>query len=538
MLVLIVLGISNQVYSQNGWLNKKGEVRFGGPQKDEFTCMVKTEDGGYLFGGYSDSPIGSHKSQGSLGWDYWIVKTDANFNRLWDKTYGGTQSDYLYEIVGGSNGTFFLVGVSDSPKSGNKGIDLKGTSDIWCVKIDQNGNKLWEEALEGNATGADRFISGAIGTRRGEYNEVYVLYNLVIPQNKQIGCRIVRFTEDPNAQQQVWYSSDSYNNSLEEYHDIVYWQSGTDLKGFVIGGSKEENGNKQFFTRWLKWGTNNDLVSDYTTIYRGNDLDVLTNIVSTSDGGYLLVGISESEKGLDKSNPLCGSRDGWVIKISSTGTKLWDRTYGGPQIDNLTTVVESIYRDGFYLGGTSNSYSGCHKGKNTRGGYDFWALKIDNWGGITAENTFGGSGNDELWDIEIASDGSCLLAGLSNSEVSGEKELYPLGATDFWMIKASISLVGLEESNFSDEKGVISVYHDQTKSSISIKLNDALVISEPMTLEVTNVLGQVVYQQNQTKSDFSSNHLEIQSLNFPAGVYHLRLNHGNESYVEKFIIER
>ena len=68
-------------------------------------------------------------------------------------------------------------------------------------------------------------------------------------------------------------------------------------------------------------------------------VDDLRSIVPSADGGYLLGGRSDSGLGADKSEVSRGNRDYWVVKIDAAGNKLWDKTFGGTNDDNLITIA-------------------------------------------------------------------------------------------------------------------------------------------------------------------------------------------------------
>ena len=101
-----------------------------------------------LLAGYSESNASGEKSANSKGsYDYWIIKIDANGNKLWDKTIGGGKNDYLRAITKTDDGAFLLTGYSDSNGTGDKTQPSQGGTDYWVVKIDANGNKLWDKTF-------------------------------------------------------------------------------------------------------------------------------------------------------------------------------------------------------------------------------------------------------------------------------------------------------------------------------------------------------------------------------------------------------
>ena len=83
------------------------------------------------------------KSEASKGnADFWLVKINAYGTKLWDKTLGGSSLDALATIIPASDGGYLLGGYSDSPISGDKSQNTKGTYDYWLVKINDAGAKV------------------------------------------------------------------------------------------------------------------------------------------------------------------------------------------------------------------------------------------------------------------------------------------------------------------------------------------------------------------------------------------------------------
>ncbi len=109
--------------------------------------------------------------------------------------------------------------------------------------------------------------------------------------------------------------------------------------------------------------------------FGGSDADNLQTLIATSDGGFLLGGYSSSPQGGDKSKNSRGKDDFWVVKVDATGRKLWDKTFGGSDLDRLNTLVATL-DGGFLLGGRSSSPQGSDKSENSRGKDDFWVVKI------------------------------------------------------------------------------------------------------------------------------------------------------------------
>ncbi|CAN5738190.1 hypothetical protein BH10BAC2_BH10BAC2_35110 [soil metagenome] len=131
--------------------NKLWNKLYGSKFSDFATSIAPTSDGGYIIGGYSNSPAGFNKSGAFVGvTDYWIVKIDSLGNQQWDKTIGGTKGDYLTSIKQTVDNGYLLSGYSSSGISGIKTEAAKGKDDIWLVKLDNTGNFLWDKTLGGD----------------------------------------------------------------------------------------------------------------------------------------------------------------------------------------------------------------------------------------------------------------------------------------------------------------------------------------------------------------------------------------------------
>src|SRR6187397_2897138 len=124
----------------------------GGSGDDILLSVQQTSDNGFILGGRSQSSISGDKTEDNKGLhDYWVVKLDANGNKLWDKTFGGSADDFLQSVKQTIDGGFILGGWSLSTISGDKTENSKGESDYWVVKIDVNGNKIWDRTIGGNS---------------------------------------------------------------------------------------------------------------------------------------------------------------------------------------------------------------------------------------------------------------------------------------------------------------------------------------------------------------------------------------------------
>lgn len=379
------------LYAQNP-LVKKWDARFGGTELDFVTCFLQTNDGGYILGGFSASPLSGDKSGGTKGnYDFWVVKIDALGAMQWDKDLGATYDERLLAIQQTKDGGYLLGGSSSSGIDGDKtepNIDtVNFTHDYWIVKLDSLGNKLWDRDFGGieneNLSTVKQCTDGGF-ILGGSSNSI------ISGHKTQANRDTINFTYD-------------------------YWIVKTD-----------SNGIKQ----WDK-------------TFGGNDDDQLTSINLSNDGGYVLSGPSVSGMNGDKSQVSVGNYDYWVVKIDSLGIKQWDKTFGGTELDLLYSA-QATYDGGYIFGGTSKSGIGGDKSQpnwdNTNITGDYWVVKIDSMGNKQWDKDYGGIKDEySFGNIWQTIDSGFLLSGISYSDISGNKTENNLGVEQSWIVKTNAS---------------------------------------------------------------------------------------------------
>ncbi|QNF35668.1 T9SS type A sorting domain-containing protein [Adhaeribacter swui] len=168
--------------------------------------------------------------------------------------------------------------------------------------------------------------------------------------------------------------------------------------------------------------------------YGGSRDDHLYSISNLPNNEYLIAGFSSSGKDGDKSQASQGGKDFWMVKVNSSGTKLWDKRLGGSGDEELRTVVRNS--DGsLLLAGKSSSNASGDKSQSSQGNSDFWVVKTSSDGTKQWDRRFGGSGAEELRNVLVTADSDYLLCGRSESGISGDKTQNSYGNSDYWLIK-------------------------------------------------------------------------------------------------------
>lgn len=250
-------------------------------------------------------------------------------------------------------------------------------------------------------------------------------------------CTAVFFsgTKLVTAQDILWEKS--YGGKHADYlFDVIP----TPDYGFLLAGSSlsKKTGNKTEDNRgdldyWVwKMDEKGDL--DWQKSFGGSGSDMLQNIALTNDGGFILAGVSSSDKDFDKKDSIRGQDDFWIIKLNAKGGEEWQKTIGGNGQEKLQSIIKD--KDGGYiLAGSSASDISGEKTTECFGNLDYWVLKLDKKGEIVWQKTYGGIYLDELRSIESTLDGGYILGGYSNSPISKNKTDDTLGEGDYWILK-------------------------------------------------------------------------------------------------------
>jgi len=152
------------------------------------------------------------------------------------------------------------------------------------------------------------------------------------------------------------------------------------------------------------------MVKTWDRSYGGAGAEDMYFIEASKDGGYILAGVSNSGISGDKSQPTYGRGDFWIVKIDSNGNYLWDKDYGGSGPDLLSSLC--LTNDGGYiLAGTIFSDSSYDITQTTRGGADYWILKLDSLGNKQWDRRFGGDQDDYIFSVSQTKDGGYILGG-------------------------------------------------------------------------------------------------------------------------------
>lgn len=359
---------------------------YGGSGDDTPRSIISTSDGGFAVFGFTNSIDGDVSSKNLAVNDYWLLKFDADENLQWQKTYGGSGDDRGQAVIQTSDGGFAITGYAqseDGDASNNEGFH-----DNWVLKLDANGNILWEKSF------------GFAG-----HDHSYALVEAVGGGFFFSGFLDVTSSNGEGATDK--------GSSLSAHGVGEFW-----------GTKVDETGNLD----WRKYfgGTNNDRAY---------------GLAHGHDGGYVMAGFTESND-FDISNAK-GSYDFWVVKIDKNGTLEWESSFGGSGIDQGQDIAQT--HDGGYVVVGSTFSNDIQVTKNN-GESDIWLVKLDGSGQLVWEKNFGGTAFDAAKSVQRTSDNGFLISGSSKSNT--DDVLQNFGENDFWLIKTNASGDLLWQQNF------------------------------------------------------------------------------------------
>ncbi len=401
--------VATNITNQNAEIEKI--FTLGGTKNESGQSVVNTPDGGYAVLGYTQSMDLDVFNKTNISYDYWLIKFDEFGNQEWQKVYGGSDDDRGREIIVTNDGGYAIIGSSksqDGDVSSNSGFN-----DFWVLKISNSGNLIWEKSF--GYSGSDNGFS-IIQTHDNGY-----LISGVIDVTSSDGQGNNRLSLNRHAGGDYWVIKINSAGILQwsryfggTFTDTSYALSETQTGNFIIVGSSDSddidiNNNKGTYDFWvLKISSSGDLIWEKS--FGGSEIDEARDITITENGDFLIVGDSRSvDTDVLYNN---GAADIWIIKINSDGELIWERTYGGTSFDGVQSIQKTLNNDYIVAG---NSRSSDVNLENNNGQNDAWFFKIDSQGVLKWQNSVGGSDIDLLMDIVELENGTIIAVGKSNS---------------------------------------------------------------------------------------------------------------------------
>jgi hypothetical protein len=309
---------------------------FGGSRVDYVQCITAANDGGFVMAGSSESIDGDLNINHGYA-DAWVLKLDANGKKIWSKAFGGSDIDGAYSMISTPDGGILMAGITMSNNGDVSGYH--GTQDIWVLKLDPNSNKIWSKLFGASlnelaptiiATGDGGFLLSGLT----DSNDGYINGN-----HGDFDAWVMKIDADGN---QLW--NKTFGGSGVDYAQSIVATSdgGFVIAGQTTSNDGDVSGNHGSIDAWvLKADANGTKI--WSKAFGGSGMDDAASITATTDGGFVIAGSSTSNDG-DLSNNY-GNRDTWILKLDASGSKIWSKNYGGSSADRANSIISTVNKE-------------------------------------------------------------------------------------------------------------------------------------------------------------------------------------------------
>lgn len=440
---------------------------YGGVDNEEGYSVQQTSDGGYII-------TGTTWSQATYKKNILLIKTDANGDTLWTRTFGKGDNNSGNFVRQTNDGGYIIAGWAY--------YDSSYESDILLIKTDSNGDTSWVKTFG---------VSGD--------DEAYC-----VQQTTDHGYIIAGWTEYGYGIDDIWLiKTDSLGDTLwtkifsagpneEEGRSVQQTLDG----GYIITGTKHTN------DIWLiKTNASGDTV--WTRTYGGSGDEEGFSVQQTSDSGYIIGGYTDSYG--------AGSNDAYLIKTNLSGDTLWTRAFGGASEDDLCTVQQT-YDGGYIMTGYIAHIA--------------WLIKTDAKGDTLWAKTFLETTGSEGRSVQQTLDGGYIIAGIADEN-----------AGDVLLIKTdSLGNVGIEEAEAGSKMQEARIKISQNPFIQSTVISYQLSMKGKVLLTVCDISGRCVKTLVDGEKGAGSYDVNLDAQNLKAGVYFVRLEAGEYKETSKLIL--
>ncbi|NDK08216.1 prepilin-type N-terminal cleavage/methylation domain-containing protein [Candidatus Gracilibacteria bacterium] len=410
----------------NGNITKNEEIS-GTPFISSFSggvSLIKKDNLGNIYVG------GNNMDE---AWDYgYVSKYDSQGNQLWKKSLRGTSYEAIYSMEVDSNGNVYAGGEFRGTINLGSGISITsaGNDDGYLIKLDTNGNPLWAKNI---STSYYEYVYGVNLDGNGDiYINGTFQYNYTI--NFGGGITVS--------------SSGSQDGFFAKYNS-----SGVPIFAKKIGGAYNDginkmifdnNGNKYIFgsiqSPTMNFGSGVSIVKNslnydydgYVVKYDSNWIPLWAKSIGSADGGsdginnligdkfgniYLIgkfFGTLNFGGGITITS--AGYDDGYIAKYDSNGNPLWAKSLGGTGNDNIGNLVLDTDGNPYVSGGFNGNVTIGGTTYTSRGSNDSYIVKYDKEGNNIWTKQIGGTGSDSISIMFFNNEGKLIVLGsFSNS---------------------------------------------------------------------------------------------------------------------------
>jgi hypothetical protein len=486
ILCLLILGIASSAQPfAIEWQNC-----FGDSRDERAMDLVKTNDG-YLIA--SIYPSIETKE------DILLIKVDKYGNEIWKKRYGGSDYDGVVRIFPTIDDSgFLLVGRSASSDGDISNDPYPDSQDYWIVKINNSGDILWQKIYGGSdteypITGVTTFDKGILAygntySNDGDISQYFGKWDSWMIKLDSTGNKVWDFT--------IGNSGTSFATDIIETSDHGLLVSSVYYPG--IGGNIEcEPYNLNADIVVVK--TDSSANVEWQECYKGSAHETTRASIEVSDGYILACEASSNDGdvagagyhvGYQGAHNQYPTSDIWLLKIDFSGNIIWTKCYGGSKNEFANRIFPTD-DGGFIVFGETGSYDGDVTGNHSSGPpyTDIWVIKVNSVGDLLWQQCFGGNGFERLWaGVVDNGDGSYVIASTINDFNSGQVNCPTTnGSKQIWLIKITdTTTVGINER--IKPEAVLKVYPNPANGYVVFET----VNRSTGLISITDIFGRLV----------------------------------------------
>lgn len=383
------------LHSANFFATPLGQAVFnhtyGGDGRDLGESIIELSSGEFVIAGTTDSDTSGES-------DMWLVKTDAGFNYIWEKKFGGSEREEGEAVIECSDGGFAITGSTETYT-----LDFV---DIWLVRTEADGSRRW--SYNYGTPNSDRSYSVVECEDGG-----FLIAGDAYKDNNEFDLFLIKTHADGTEEWRLLHDENKWDHA----EAIIECSSG----GYAIAGwTGDEFDNGMWFLRIDSGG---NIEGNY--IYGGGENDWGYSLVESPEGNFAIVGDSMTDS--------AGETDVFFILADEMGEILQSRRYGSIYRDHGRSI-DNCEDGGFIIGGssaTSDSYI-----------YDVYCLRIDDSGSLLWSETYGAPHDD--WGSSIV---ACDAWGYA---IAGSTRNYGANDYNMWLLRvidpgSDVSIPGFPE---------------------------------------------------------------------------------------------
>jgi hypothetical protein len=443
--LLSAIGLSSMASAQTNW-----ERTYGGQNDEAGYSVQQTSDGGYIIAGYT-------YSYGAGGRDVYLIRTDAEGDTLWTRTYGGLERDEGFSVQQTIDGGYIVAG-----RTWSFGAGAPESSNVYLIKTDAQGDTLWTRTYGGE--GDDDAYSVALTSDGG-----YIIAGTT--RSFGAGFEDVWLLKTNALGNTLW--TRTYGGHLLDRGRAV---QPTADGGYIVAGSTRED----YGVYLVKTDSHGDTL--WTRNYGGTRSTRGEAVQQTTDGGYIVTG--------GKSGPR-PEKGVYLLKTNAAGDSLWSRAYNN-----------------------NGNYSGYSVQQTTDGGYiiagtthDVFLVRTNAQGETLWTRTYGGSNEDGGRCVRQTADGGYIVTGYA-SDSAGNRDVYliktnadldvgrvailsPPGIAESGQVYVPTAIVrnfGLTPAIFSVTVSIGTTYSQTVQETLASEISDTVVFP-PWTAEPVGSLS-------------------------------------------------